>query len=57
LGKANWSVNELYYQLLYNRSKVEVSGSIIFSYRSLAQPENQAMQSGARNMLKKFWKQ
>jgi len=57
LGKGAWKVNELYYQLLYNRSKKNIKGSIIFSYRSLAQPENHTMSSGARAMLKKFWKQ
>ncbi len=55
LGKAQWNINELYYQLLYNRSRPEVKGSIIFSYRSLADPENTTMRRGAREMLKSFW--
>ena len=57
LGKAQWSVNELYYQLLYNRSKKNIKGSIIFSYRSLARPESHTMSYGGRIMLKKLWKQ
>lgn len=56
LGSRNWSVNELYYQLRYNRSKPEIKGSIIFSYRNLASPDNRIMEKGARNMLKQFWR-
>lgn len=55
LGQKQWQENELYYQLLYNRSRSNIKGSIIFSYRNLAAPENKVMERGARNMLKKFW--
>lgn len=56
LGQKNWDRNQLYYQLLYNRSKPEIKGSVIFSYRNLATPENRTMEQGARSMLKQFWK-
>ncbi|MBE6403725.1 MAG: hypothetical protein E7039_08405 [Lentisphaerae bacterium] len=56
LGQKNWDCNQLYYQLLYNRSKPQIKGSIIFSYRNLATPENRTMEQGARQMLKHFWK-
>ena len=56
LGSRNWDLNELYYQLRYNRTKPEIKGSIIFSYRNLAAPENRIMERGGRNMLKNFWK-
>lgn len=56
LGKSGWNLNELYYQMLYNRTRTEVKGSIIFSYRNLAAPENKTMQRGAREMLKHFWR-
>ncbi len=56
LGQKNWDRNQLYYQLLYNRTKPEIKGSIIFSYRNLSTPDNWTMAAGARNMLKQFWK-
>ena len=56
LGQKNWDVNQLYYQLLYNRSKPEIKGSILFSYRNLAAPANSTMEHGGRKMLRKFWK-
>lgn len=56
LGQKGWDVNQLYYQLLYNRSKPEIKGSIMFSYRNLAAPNNRIMEAGGRNMLRKFWK-
>lgn len=55
LGAKNWNVNELYYQLRYNRSRPEIKGSIMFSYRNLARPADRVMQQGGREMLKKFW--
>ena len=55
LGKAQWQEKELFYQLLYNRSRGNVKGSIIFSYRNLAAPENRVMERGGRQMLRSFW--
>ena len=55
LGQKNWDRKQLYYQMLYNRSKPQIKGSIIFSYRNLAMPENQTMKQGGRQMLKHFW--
>lgn len=55
LGEKNWNINQLYYQILYNRSKPQIKGSIIFSYRNLAAPSNPTMRRGAREMLKKVW--
>lgn len=55
LGKKGWSVNELYYQLRYNRSKPYVRGSIVFSYRSIAAPENNTMLRGGRITLQRLW--
>ena len=56
LGQKNWDRNQLYYQLRYNRAKPEIKGSIIFSYRNLATPDNRTMEQGGRQMLKSFWK-
>jgi hypothetical protein len=56
LSQASWQENELYYQLMYNRSHPEIKGSIIFSYRNLAQPENQKMLRGGRQLLQRVWK-
>ena len=55
LGKGKWREKELFYQLLYNRSRGNVKGSIIFSYRNLAAPENKVMERGGRQMLRSFW--
>ena len=55
LGEKNWGRKELYYQLLYNRSKPQIKGSVIFSYRNLATPENPVMKQGGRQMVKYFW--
>ena len=56
LESAAWQNNELFYQLLYNRSKPEVKGSIIFSYRNLARPANQRVLKNGRKVLQYFWK-
>ncbi len=56
LGQKQWDRNQLWYQLRYNRSKPEIKGSVIFSYRNLAAPDNRIMEQGGRQMLKKFWK-
>jgi hypothetical protein len=40
---------------MYNRSHPEIKGAIIFSYRNLAQPQNQKMQRGGRQILKRIW--
>jgi len=56
LGDPGWNINELYYQMLYNRNLPNVRGSIIFSYRSMAAPANRTMQQGGRDMLKSLWK-
>ena len=55
LGKKGWQVNELYYQLRYNRSKPEISGAILFSYRSIAAPENKTILQGGRITLQRLW--
>jgi hypothetical protein len=39
----------------YNRSKPYVRGSIFFSYRSIAAPENNTMLRGGRITLQRIW--
>ena len=55
LGQKGWSVNEIYYQMRYNRSKPYVRGSIFFSYRSIAAPENNTMLRGGRITIQRLW--
>ncbi len=56
LGTPGWGLNELYYQLRYNRAQPNVAGVILFSYRSLNTPANNTMKRGGREMLESFWK-
>ena len=55
LGEKEWNRDELYHQLLYNQKHPEIKGSILFSWRSLAEPANAVMKTGGSEMLRTLW--
>ncbi|MBQ8754687.1 MAG: family 10 glycosylhydrolase [Lentisphaeria bacterium] len=52
-----FSENELYWQLLYNNKKPEISGSILFRYSNFFHPSNPVMVSGVKKVRKLWQKQ
>ena len=57
LGESRqYSANELYWQLLYNNKKPEISGSILFRYNNIFQPTNPVMSSGVQK-VRQLWQQ
>lgn len=55
LGEKEWGRDELYHQLLYNHKHSEIKGSILFSWRSFAEPANPVMRAGGAEMLRNLW--
>ncbi len=57
LGSGNsWPARELADQLRYNSGRPEVSGSVLFSYRSVFLPANGTMEEGVNRALRTYWK-
>ena len=54
-GKS-WPARELADQLRYNSARPEVSGSVLFSYRSVFLPANAAMKEGVNRALRTYWR-
>ena len=49
-----FSENELYWQLLYNNKKPEISGSVLFRYSNFFAPSNPVMKTGVQR-VRKLW--
>ena len=52
----SWPARELADQLRYNSTRPEVSGSVLFSYRSVFLPANATMKEGANRALRTYWR-
>ena len=52
----SWPARELADQLRYNSTRPEVSGSVLFSYRSVFLPANATMKEGVNRALRTYWR-